>query len=279
MSDDFTPPHAFGYRQDTPDRRDRLLYQVVPNIDALPDEVNLESLLPGVYDQKVIGSCVGWSSATVAYTVMKKDGHRRPFMPSPVFLYREARDLGGYVEEDAGAEIRLAWKAMNKLGLPPMSNLKPRYNAGDLPDEQTAIFPEKSIWRKKPPASIYSDAETRQMLSYFRLDTLGDLLKCLADGYTANIGFSVYRSFYGPRGPVIDVPDPNPLVDRLLGGHAVTAYGYSKKRQRVFLRNQWGETAHENTPNFTLSFRYLENPQWSGDWWAGRVLEGGKAAA
>ena len=34
-----------GYKPDRPDRRDRLLFAAVPNIDALPDRQNLEGLM------------------------------------------------------------------------------------------------------------------------------------------------------------------------------------------------------------------------------------------
>lgn len=274
MSDTFTPPHRFGYRPDRPDRRDRALYAAVPNIDALPDHVDLEKLLPPVMDQSVTSSCTGFSGANTAYAAMKKDGHRRPFVPSPVFLYREARVLGGYEPEDMGAEIRLVWKAAAKLGLPPMSNLKPRFLSSDLADPQTGLFPEGSIWRKPPTKSLLADAERRQAVTYFRLATLNDLLKCLADGWCANLGFTVFRSFYGDRGPRYDVPDPV-QGERDLGGHAVTAFGYDKPSRRVFFRNQWGADAHEGRANFTLSWDYVT--KFSGDTWSIRLIEGGKA--
>jgi hypothetical protein len=263
-----------GLKPDTPDRRDRLLFQSIPSVDAQPPQADNSAILPPVMDQKVVGACVGFSAATVAYGTMLRDGHRRPFVPSPVFLYREARVLGGYVEQDAGAEIRNAWKAANKVGLPPMSNLKPRFNAGDLADPRNSIFPETSIWRRQPSKSIYADAERRQALAYFKLPTLGDLLKCLADGYLAQVGFVVFRSMYGQGGPRFHVPDPNPTYDREMGGHAVTAYRYDKQIKRVFFRNSWSETAHEGKPDFTLSFSYLE--QYSWDNWTCRVVEGAR---
>lgn len=260
-----------GWREPSPDRRDRALYAAVPDIAALPDEANLEALLPPVMDQSVVGACTGYSAATVAYVAMVKDGHRRPFIPSPVFLYREARVIGGYVEEDAGAEIRNVWKAANRLGLPPMSNLRPRFKDTDLPDPNTWLFPENSIWRRKPAPSHYADAERRQVIAYYRLATLADVLKCLADGYPVNFGFTVFRSFYGPGGPRYDVPDRQPN-DRSLGGHAVTAFGYSKRTGRLLCRNQWGQDAHEGRPNFTLSFAFYETH--GGDAWSCRMVEG-----
>jgi len=268
------PPHGFGLRPDTPDRRDRALYASVPNIDTLPDRADCSHLLPPVMDQGVIGACTGFSGASVIYAVMKKDGHRRPFVPSPVFLYREARVLGGYVEEDCGAEIRNIWKAANKLGVAPMSNLKPRFKDDDLPGSD-GIFPENSIWRRQPAPSHYADAERRQALVYYRLATLNDIIQCLADGWPVQLGFAVYRSLYGPSGPLFNVPDPQP-GERMLGGHAVAAYGYDKPSRRVIFRNSWGVDAHEGRPDFTLSFAYVAQLAW--DVWTARSIEGGRPA-
>lgn len=261
---------GLGLIPDSPDRRDRALYRAVPDIAAQPERADCSALLPPPMDQSAVGACVGYSCASLFHAVMRRDGHRRPFVPSPVFLYREARVLGGYVEEDCGSEIRNAFKAANRLGLPPMSNLKPRFNEGDLADE-SGIFPERSIWRRQPPPSAYADGERRQLVSYFKLETLPDLLQCLAEGWPAVLGFLVFRSLYGWGGPRFDVPDPQP-GDRELGGHAVCAYGYDRATQRVLFRNSWGQEAHEGRPDFTLSFAYLERYSW--DCWTARRAEG-----
>lgn len=263
---------GFGLKPDTFDRRDRALYQVIPDINALPERASVANLLPPAMDQDVTSACTGFSGATVLYGVMVKDKHRRPFVPSPVFLYREARVLGGYLDEDMGAEIRNVWKAANKLGIPPMSNLKPRFDKASLAQPPDYIFPEKSIWRRQPSPSTYKDALTRQAIQYFRLATLADLLKCLADGWPAQVGITVFESFYGPNGPVFHVPDKRPN-DRELGGHAIAAYAYDRTTRRVLFRNSWGPNAHEGKPDFSLSFDYLA--AYGGDCWTGRLIEGG----
>lgn len=274
MSDDtFTPPHGLGGKPDRPDRRDRLLYAAIPNVAALPQQVSNEGLLPRPFDQGVIGSCTGWATATSAYAMMRKTGFLRPFMASPVFIYREARALGGYLEEDGGAELRFTWKAANRLGLPPMSNLKPRYEARDMPDDR-GIFPATSIWLRQPSPSHYADAERRQVLAYFRLPTVEDLLQAIADGWCPTLGFTVFRSLYDASGrPRAVVPDPTP-GDRPLGGHAVTAFGYDQPSRRVLIRNSWGDTAHEGGPNFSLSFDFISTYAW--DLWVGKWSEGSR---
>lgn len=271
---------GMGLRQDARDRRDRALYAAVPDIATLPPGADLTAVTALPMDQGPVGACTGYSGSGLFYTVMVKDGHPRPFVPSQVFLYRAARELGGYVEEDAGAELRNVLKAAARWGLPPMSNLRPRFKSSDLADSTTSIFPVDSIWRRVPSPGNYADAERRQALSYHRLGAppgnslLPDLLQCLADGWPAVLGFAVFRSFYGPRGPWFAVPDPQP-GERDLGGHAVLAIGYDMATRRVLFRNSWGPDAHEGKPDFTLSFQYVERFAW--DCWTARSIEGFRA--
>lgn len=279
MSQATTPQRlpGTGWRKDVPqDRRDRALYAAVPDISNLPERVDLEHLLPPVMDQSVVGACTGYGAANVAYAIMKKDGHRRPFVPSPVFLYLQARKRQGWQAEDSGAYVRDVWWGMNHFGLPPMSNIKPRFKRGDLPDPNTWIFPEQSIWRREPAPSHYADAERRQMVSYFRLQFVEDMLRCLADGFPFCFGIPIFRSFYGLGGPLYDIPDPQP-GERDLGGHCITGFGYDLRRQRVICRNSWGPEAHQGSPNFTLSLDYMR--RFASDAWTGRWAEGGKVAA
>jgi hypothetical protein len=269
--------YGLGLRDRTPDRRDRALYQSVPNVDALPDHVDLSAALPPPMDQQSTSACTGFSGAVALYGVMKKDGHARPFVPSPVFLYRQARDLGGYVQEDSGAEIRNVWKGANKFGLPSITDLKPRFDPASLADNKTWIFPERSIWRREPSKSVYADAERRQAINYFNLATFPDILKCLADGWPVQFGFVMFNSFFGPQYLTADPPDPDESKDMMIGGHAVCAYGYDKPTRKLFCRNSWGATPHDGTPNFRMSFNYAQ--RYFSDAWTGRLIEGGKVKA
>lgn len=273
---DFRPPHGMGRKPDPIDRRDRILFAAVPNVDALPDRTNHESLLPKAQDQGAIGSCVGWSAQHVAYAIMKRDGHLKPYLASPVALYRWSREYDeafdpGAVTRDGGTYIRHVWRAMQKKGLPAMSKWKPRYEARDLPDEASWEFGPQSRWRVEPTPGVVTHGETRQMLNYFRLPTLAEVLQSLADGYPAQTGFMVYRSFYDAYGPVVEVPMPG-SGDYVLGGHAVTIYGYDKPSRMLLIRNQWGAVAHRGSPNFRMPFAFYEKH--ASDTWTGRTIEG-----
>ncbi len=276
--DTFTPPRALGLKGPDPhDRRDRLLYAAVPNVDALPDRTDLESLLPPAQDQRSIGSCVAWAGIHVCHAIMVKDGHLRPYLGSVPALYRWCRELDeagdpGAVGRDGGTYIRNFWWVARNRGIPAISRWAPRYLRHDLSDPGTWEFPEESRWRAEPPPHVRKHGLTRQMVSYFRLPTLEDMLKCLADGFPFEIGFEVYRSFYDASGkPVAEVRMPV-AGDRLLGGHAVTVYGYDRPSRLFLARNQWGATAHQGSPNFRMPFDVAQRI--ASDAWTGRVIEG-----
>lgn len=277
--DSFRPPNGLGYKPDRPDRRDRALYRAVPNVDALPAtsyHLGIPKTFPDPMDQKSIGACVGYSAAQCARSIMVRNRHARPFTPSPVALYLWAREEGGYPEQDCGAEIRNAWRAMNKRGLPAMSNLTPRFRPEDLPDPETWLFPKKSIWVRPVSPSNAADAERRQIVSYYKLETLADVLQSLSEGFPVNFGFTVFRSFYDPYGgarKIIPMPRPG---ERDLGGHAVNAIDYDKPNRVIWCRNQWGPTAHEGGPDFALSFDFFA--AYAGDAWTGRSIEGARPA-
>ena len=233
--------------------------------------------MPTPLDQETTNSCVGFSGSTVLAMVMKKDKHLKPFVPSPVWLYRQAREIGGYVEEDGGAEIRNMWKATNRMGIVPMSNLKPNFSPASLakPDNNgNMIFPEKSIWRRPVSASNLADGLRRQSINYFKLFNLGDFLKCLADGWPLQAGIEVFRSFYGDNGPRFVIPDPMKMPnDYSIGLHAVVAYEYDKPSRTVLWRNSWGRFPHEGKPDFVTSFNFIE--PYVTDAWTCRLVEGG----
>jgi hypothetical protein len=268
--------HGFGYRKDAIDRRDFKAYRMIPRIDALPQKASTADLLPEVLDQGPIGACVGYSGTTLVNMVMKKNRFLRPFLPSPVFGYLMAREIGGYPETDEGAEIRNYWIAAKRYGFPPMSNIKPSFKPDQLPDARTWEFPEKSIWRRKPAPSHFADGERRQALKYVRLEGLPDALQSLADGNPVQFGFPVFNSFYGRTGPRYDVPYPG-QGDYSLGGHAVVAYAYDMATRRILIRNSWGPTAHEGKPDFTLSFDFYA--RYAMDAWTCSLIEGHRVIA
>ena len=89
------------------------------------------------------------------------------------------------------------------------------------------------------------------------IQTLDEMLACLADGFPFVFGFTVYESFESPRvGKTGVMPVPK-KTERTLGGHAVMAMGYSLKDKRLIVRNSWGKEWGQKG-YFTMPFEYVE---------------------
>ena len=100
-----------------------------------------------------------------------------------------------------------------------------------------------------PGILLYSIAGNFKAISYLRLgdpgeprrNVLRDVRSCIADGFPAAFGFSVYSSIdevSEDNGYVIPPPDRE---DRFEGGHAVLAIGYDDVNRKLLIRNSWGE--------------------------------------
>lgn len=267
----------FGLKKDRPDERDYKLFRAAIDINRLPIEKKLEKLLPHPtkpysMDQKQTGSCVGYSGVQTVYAIMKKNKHYAPFVGSPVFAYREARVLGGNLHEDSGTELRLFWKAMAHRGLARWEDLAPDFGPEHLAD-RNYIFPSNSVWRRTPAPGVYDSAMKTQAIQYFRLVGVAEAMKSIADGWPFQYGYAVYNSNFDNKGdPLFTIKMPK-TGDYIVGYHAVTGYGYSRRTNRFYFRNNWGPNAHQGKPNFSLPFEYVE--KYTLDMWTARIIEGG----
>jgi len=260
----------------------RIMASAPVNINALPERASVDLQMPPVMDQKMISGCVGWAYVQCENQnrVASKSGRgRRPAVLSPAFVYRECRVIDelnepGSLEHDWGTYVRNAWKVGNKLGAPLASNYPPKFDAENFADpKQDWVFPPKSVYRKAPTRWIYDDAEKRQALNYLRCTTLAEVLQSVAQGYAVQIGFTVFRSFYGDTGPRFMIPMPS-RGEAALGGHSVCVVAYDRTGAEPWFecRNQWGIDAHEGKPNFRLPFRYFD-AGYVSDLWTGRAFE------
>lgn len=263
----------FGLKKDRPDDRDYPLFRAPVNVDTLPKTKSLKKHLPDpdMMDQGPTGSCVGYSGVQTSFLSMIANKHFAPFIGSPVFGYREARLLGGYVEEDSGTELRLFWKAMALRGLPRFEEWPPNFRPEHLAD-RNGIFPPNSVWRMPPPQPVYDSAAKTQAIRYYRLYNSAECMKCIADGFPFQLGYAVYNSNFKNGNPVFTLKMPS-KNDYIVGYHAVTAFEYSRKTNRFYLQNNWGKTAHEGRPHFSMPFEYLDKHKL--DIWTVRIIEGG----
>lgn len=244
----------YGWRPDTPDKRDRR-YMVPANINAaaLPTSVDLRAEMPPVWNQGELGSCTGQAiAADCHYQMIRQKG--RVFQPSPLFIYYNERVIAGTVMQDSGAELRDGFKAINRWGI--CSEEKWSYDI--------------SKFRVKPSRACYAEGVKHKIYDYARLgQSLIQFKACLASGDPFVFGFSVYESYEsGPVNSTGIMAMPNGR-ENMLGGHAVLAVGYDDARKVIIVRNSWG-VEWGDKGYFYMPYDYIVDDDLAADFWTVR---------
>lgn len=240
----------WGWRPELPSIKDFPFKRLYPR-RKIPDKVDLRPLCSKVEDQEALGSCTANAGVGLYEFVEIKQKVEKPFWDaSRLFLYYNTRLIEGTVNEDSGAYIRDTMKALSKSGV--------------CPEKEWPYLTER--FAMKPIGPCYKHAAKHKAVVYRRLDTLQDLLGCLADGYPFEFGFTVYDSFMSvkvAKTGIVPMPKKN---EKVQGGHAVMAVGYDQVKKLFIVRNSWG-------PDWGLAgycmmpFDYLTNRNLSDDFW------------
>lgn len=231
----------------------------------LPGAVDLSFWCSEVEDQKNLDSCTAFAGiALIEYFANRSLGGY--IDASPLFLYKATRNLMNLFG-DTGASVRETMKAMALFGVPP-----------------NEYWPyEEELVNEEPPAFCYSFAQNYQALKYFRLDYSDipeELLLCqvkavLAAGFPCIFGLTLYSSAYEDiniTNGFIPVPHKK---DRVVGGHALVAVGYSdykkvepksESRGAILVRNSWGTQWGQQGYGW-LPYEYILKGL-TADWWS-----------
>ncbi len=211
----------YGWKPDVPDQRD-LLYRAISPRLTLPKSVDLRSWCSDVEDQGRLGSCTANALAgNLEFLDNRVDQVYHDV--SRVFIYYNERYLVGTIDSDAGAALRDGIKTLAAQG---------------VCDEKRWPY-DIAKFSRKPTADCYKEALKHKVVSYHRLDTLNDMLTCLADGYPFVFGFTVYESFESLKVAKTGIVPMPQKTERVLGGHAVMAVGYDQKAKTFIVRNSW----------------------------------------
>ena len=212
----------YNVRQDPSDWRD-LPYTF--KREPLRDVVDLRKWASPIESQGHLGSCTGQAVVGAYELLLNKEATDKFTDLSKLFVYYNARLIGDAVDEDAGAYIRDAVKAVYKYGA-CLESLWP-YHIRDF-----------SI---TPSIICYQDALQRKIKNYYRLDVLEDILDALNREIPVVFGIRVYESFDDLADPgsnaITKMPNEN---ESPIGAHAMIFVGYDLNKKLLLARNSFG---------------------------------------
>ena len=203
------------------------------NKNPLPEAVNLQRYAPTVGNQGQQGSCVAWSSAFGARTIVEaartgKGPDQLKF--SPAFLYNNIK-----MDGCQGSYILRAMEFMTRQGAVPYDRFPYRDDDCD----------------RQAPTELFNEAAQFKMRGFTRL-TSGDnvgvldlraIKENLAQGAPVVIGMMVGQSYMQPMmGQDVWNPEPDDQSMMGFGGHAQCVVGYDDKKYggAFLVMNSWG---------------------------------------
>lgn len=210
-------------------------------------------MCPPIYNQGSLGSCTAQAVSFLAqFTDTEEKGIGR--LPSRLYVYFNTRVLQGTVNEDSGASIRTAMKALDVHG----------YCRALTWNDDNDKF------KTKPSAAAYAEGDSRRLPTkgYFRVAQNLDAIKAqVANTNPVAFGFTVFESFMSNtvRKTGI-VPMPNTSKEKDVGGHAVAIVGYDDARQAFLVRNSWG-TAWGMKGYCWMPYAMVTNSRIASDFW------------
>lgn len=215
---DYTDIHLLGAASPTTPGRD---------IAAdLPLEVCLDTSKWVVHNQETEKSCVGYATSTLREHYTHAAG-REAVQLSPLFIYWWARKLDNMQMADGGSRIMHAMTCLTLHGVCEESYHK------NVPGTNADVFFEPST------AAMVAAAAYRITASY-PVRTVRQLKAALADGHPVVMGIPVHESMESAKVDATGVVPVPRRGEKVLGGHAVVACGYSDRTQRVKFHNSWG---------------------------------------
>jgi hypothetical protein len=214
------------------------VFEPLAAVNTLPERVSLESYCPPRGNQGQQGSCVAWSHAYAARSIMYamqsgKDPSECAFSPS--YLYNQIK-----LEGCQGAYIPKAMEKMQQQGLVAFEDFA--YTDQDC--------------SKQPSDALIQKANAFKIKGYQRL-TIGDkagfgkekidlqaIKQNLAQGAPVTIGMMVGGSFMQEMmGQEVWLPNDADYDMNGFGGHAMCVIGYDdyKAGGAFQIMNSWGE--------------------------------------
>lgn len=220
------PADMLGLRPDNFDARD---YVKRVKTGTPPDSFTLSGVLPELepYQQGSTQACSGYAGAMFVRLLYGQhfSKARAGWLPSPLFLYYNARRLDDTVATDTGAQLRNLFKGMQQFGVAPESFHSETLKVTDAPSvEATRMARLLTIHSYE---RIFVNANTPDnMVSTLSLERLPILIGAqmpasVATAPTTEDGLLRWE-------------------ETILGGHALVVDGYDSSEHCFMGWNSWG---------------------------------------
>ncbi len=213
-----------GAIRDVHDVRDRT-YSASSVAPSIPPQIDLRSWAGPIKDQGEEGSCTGHAFSSAREWMARRYERSAPVL-SPQFLYVEELIADKSFPNDEGAMPRTACQALTAKGCC-----------------EASLYPYSAEKFTSPTAEQEENALKYKTGAYHRVESLSDLLSCLADPtpWPVTVGFTVYESFTSDETAdtgIMPVPHPS---ESQQGGHEVLCLGYDLPKQLALIQNSWGD--------------------------------------
>lgn len=206
---------------------------------SLQESVDMRSMSSGIQSQRELGSCTA-QAIVGAYEILLKQERPNQFVDlSPLFVYYNSRYEEGTINEDAGAYLRDALKAVDHFGIC-----------------EERVWPyDINKFTAKPPPEAYQNAKKYRIGRYKRLNNLDNILDSLSSRHPVVTGIMVYSGFESITGenPILPMPSD---TEQELGAHAILLVGYDLSKQQVLAQNSFGSMWGQNG-YFWIPFDYI----------------------
>ena len=226
-------------------------------LDESPDTADLTAKMPPVNDQGQLGSCTA-NTMCEAFEYVEGKGPSDDLFSRLDLYYASRAYEGTPPTEDSGCVISDVVKVLNDRGVCLES-----------------VWPYDTLsFMVAPP----SNAVRKKVVLSLHLPNLDTMLACLGiQGFPFGFGFSVPQSMMSSavaQSGILPMPADG---ESFVGGHAVLAVGYDKKKQigasvgALLVRNSWGP-GWGLQGNFWMPFDYI-NHGLADDAWTIRRTE------
>lgn len=204
------------------------------------------------YDQGNLGACVGHGVCEAFRRVIQVN-YMPDFEPSRLFAYYIAREDKN---NDTGATIRDAFKAINKTGL--------------CSEQSWRYVPVR--FAEKPPQEAFIEAEKHQSIKYERVpQTKEAIMEVISQGYPIVFGALLYDSFMSKDVAKTGiVPKPSRCFEECHGGHCMAIFDYDEKGCIILnsWSDQWGQAGVCHIP-----WDYILDKRLCSDMWVLYTVE------